>query len=106
MDRIANNAFPVNICFFVDGLDEYGGKHAHLCQLITNFARLPFVKLCASSNTLPVFENNLGNLCETKLALHKVNRDEIYRYVKDQIYQRRTPSSGPSYQQSGAIVDK
>ncbi|WZH44940.1 uncharacterized protein QYS62_005968 [Fusarium acuminatum] len=106
MDRIANNAFPVNICFFVDGLDEHGGEHAHLCQLITNIARLPFVKLCASSNTLPVFENNLGNLCETKLALHKVNRYEIYRYVKDQIYQRRTPSSGPSYQQSGAIADK
>ncbi|SPJ88704.1 related to small s protein [Fusarium torulosum] len=104
MGRIAN--FQVNVCFFIDGLDEYGGEYAHLCQLITNIASLPFVKICVSSNTLPVFENELGNLCETKLALHKVNRDDIYNYVKDQIYQRRTPSSGSSYEQSGAIADK
>ncbi|KAH6963705.1 hypothetical protein DER45DRAFT_479311 [Fusarium avenaceum] len=106
MDRIAKSAFPVNVCFFIDGLDEYGGEDAYLCQLTANIARLPFVKICVSSNTLPVFEDKLGNLCETKLALHKVNRDDIYHYIKDQIYQRRTPSSGPGYQQSGAIADK
>jgi hypothetical protein len=106
MDRIANNVFPVNVCFFIDGLDEHDGEYAYLCYLIANIARLPFVKLCVSSNTLPVFENKLGNLCESKLSLHKVNRDDIYHYIRDQIYQRRTPSSGSSYEQSGAIADK
>ncbi|KAM0487679.1 hypothetical protein ACHAP7_001482 [Fusarium lateritium] len=106
MDRIANNTLPVNVCFFIDGLDEYGGEYAYLCQVIANMARLPFVKLCVSSNTLPVFENQLGTVCEAKLSLHKLNRDDIYRYIKDQTYQRRTPSSGSSYEQSGAIADK
>jgi hypothetical protein len=106
MDRIVNNAFPVNVCFFIDGLDEYGGEYEYLCQLIANIASFPFVKLCFSSNTLPVFENKLGNLCEAKLYLHKINHDDIYNYVKDQAYQCRTPSSGSSYEKSGAIADK
>ncbi|KAF4996788.1 hypothetical protein FGRMN_4264 [Fusarium graminum] len=106
MDRIARNIFPVNVCFFIDGLDEYGGDHIYICQLIEKIASLPFVKLCVSSRPLAVFVDSLDILYEEKLSLHTINRDDIELYVRDQIYQHRTSSSGPSYERSGAIVEK
>jgi hypothetical protein len=78
---ITKNAVPVNICFFIDGLDEYEGDRARLFQLIEDITCLPYVKIIVSSRPWAAFENSLGSSLETKLSMEEVNRGDISKYI-------------------------
>ncbi|EXA50788.1 hypothetical protein FOVG_03356 [Fusarium oxysporum f. sp. pisi HDV247] len=79
---ITKNAVPVNMCFFIDGLDEYEGDHAKLCQLIEDVAALSYVKIIVSSRPRGTFEDSFGSSTETTLSLEEANRGDINRYIK------------------------
>ncbi|KAF4415576.1 small s [Fusarium acutatum] len=81
LSSITKNNVPVNVCFFIDGLDEYEGDHAKLCQLIEDISSLPHVKLIVSSRPLAVFDGSLIISSKAKLSMEEVNRGDISRYV-------------------------
>ncbi|KAF4483601.1 small s [Fusarium agapanthi] len=81
LSSITRNEVPVNICFFIDGLDEYEGDHAKLCQLMEDISSLPHVKVIVSSRPLAVFDGSLNISSEAKLSMEEVNRSDISRYI-------------------------
>jgi energy-coupling factor transporter ATP-binding protein EcfA2 len=75
----------VNICLFIDGLDEFDGDHV---QIINFFKDLTSrydgksLKLCLSSRPWDVFEKAFGtSVPNTKLQ--DLSYDDMYRYATD-----------------------
>jgi hypothetical protein len=66
-------------CFFIDGLDEFDGKHSDIVKTITAMSNLPNIKICASSRPWNVFEDAFANC--PKLLLQDLNRRDIEAYV-------------------------
>ncbi|KAK0651121.1 hypothetical protein B0T16DRAFT_403197 [Cercophora newfieldiana] len=71
----------VNICFFIDGLDEYAGDHLGICQTLRELSLSPFVKVCVSSRPWNVFEDEFGNSEDGKLCIHEISRPDIQRFT-------------------------
>jgi len=69
-----------NICFFIDGLDEYDGDHFELCRILQDLAESPNIKICLSSRPWPVFEEAFGSDPLHKLYVHELTRGDIRRY--------------------------
>lgn len=76
---------PLKMCFFIDGLDEYDSNHAELCQVLRDMASSPHIKMCLSSRRWPVFEKNFGNESQECLDIHELTRDDIRKFVNDQL---------------------
>ncbi|SCV26765.1 related to small s protein [Fusarium fujikuroi] len=85
LSSITKNNVPVNMCFFIDGLDEYEGDNAKLCQLIEDLSSLPHVKVIVSSRPLAVFDDSLNISSEAKISMEEANRGDINRYITFQL---------------------
>ena len=44
-------------CFFIDGLDKFGGDHTNLIDLLKDIGSSPHIKVCISSRPWVVFED-------------------------------------------------
>ncbi|CAM1506089.1 Fc.00g057300.m01.CDS01 [Cosmosporella sp. VM-42] len=69
------------LLFFLDGLDEFRGKHQELVELVRRLAATPNIKVCASSRPWLVFEDafKLG----PNLMLQDLTIPDILNYVAD-----------------------
>ncbi|KAI3530746.1 hypothetical protein CABS01_08924 [Colletotrichum abscissum] len=76
---------PLKICFFIDGLDEYDSNHAELCQVLLDMAKSPHIKMCLSSRRWPVFERSFGQEGQESLDIHELTKDDIRKFVYDQL---------------------
>ncbi|KAE9582351.1 hypothetical protein CGMCC3_g1677 [Colletotrichum fructicola] len=76
---------PLRMCLFIDGLDEYNSNHAELCQVLLDMAKSPHVKICLSSRRWPVFERSFGQDSQESLDIHELTRDDIRKFVNDQL---------------------
>lgn len=76
---------PLKMCFFIDGLDEYDSNHAELCQVLRDMASSPHIKMCLSSRRWPVFEKNFGSDSQESLDIHQLTRNDIRKFVNDQL---------------------
>ncbi|KAF4832970.1 hypothetical protein CGCTS75_v004249 [Colletotrichum tropicale] len=76
---------PLRMCLFIDGLDEYDSNHAELCQVLLDMAKSPHVKICLSSRRWPVFERSFGQYGQESLDIHELTRDDIRKFVNDQL---------------------
>ncbi|KAF4939588.1 hypothetical protein CGCF245_v003398 [Colletotrichum fructicola] len=76
---------PLRMCLFIDGLDEYNSNHAELCQVLLDMAKSPHVKICLSSRRWPVFERSFGQDGQESLDIHELTRDDIRKFVNDQL---------------------
>ncbi|KAK1657111.1 hypothetical protein BDP55DRAFT_567970, partial [Colletotrichum godetiae] len=76
---------PLKMCFFIDGLDEYDSNHAELCQVLLDMAMSPHIRMCLSSRPWPVFERTFGNEDQERLDIHELTRNDIRKFVKDQL---------------------
>lgn len=84
--RIAiQDHFPIKICFFIDGLDEFSGNHAELCETLVHLSRCSGVKLLVSSRPWNVFEETFGKTPDRKLYLHNLTRGDIQGYARSQL---------------------
>ncbi|KAF5521238.1 hypothetical protein CGCA056_v006101 [Colletotrichum aenigma] len=75
----------LSMCLFIDGLDEYDSNHAELCQVLLDMAKSPHVKICLSSRRWPVFERIFGQHGQESLDIHELTRDDIRKFVNDQL---------------------
>ena len=69
------------IFFFVDGLDEYSGEHNDICDLFSQTANSPRVKILVSSRPIPVYVEKFSGF--PKLQLQDLTRDDIHQYTYD-----------------------
>ncbi|KAF4633849.1 hypothetical protein G7Y89_g4262 [Cudoniella acicularis] len=75
------------MCFFIDGLDEYNGDHAEMAQLFRDIAQSPNIKICISSRSLVVFEDEFEG-CPS-LRLQDLTHGNITNYVNDRFSKNR-----------------
>ncbi|KAH7409565.1 hypothetical protein BKA64DRAFT_400156 [Cadophora sp. MPI-SDFR-AT-0126] len=99
------------IFLLIDGLDEYDGEHVDLVHVLQRLNNSPRIKMCVSSRPWNVFEDAFGGNLEQKLRLHDFTRDDITRFVKDQLGAddrfKKLKSEDPEYLQlEKDIVDK
>ncbi|KAJ9148897.1 p-loop containing nucleoside triphosphate hydrolase [Pleurostoma richardsiae] len=70
----------LNICLFIDGLDEYGGDLSSLCQFLFDIARSSeFIKIVFSSRPWNIFEDKFA--LKPKLRLEQLTRPDIHLFA-------------------------
>ena len=86
---INGNPLDVNICFFIDGLDEYGGSDLNIGEsdldLVSQLKKLassPHIKLCLSSRPRNVFQNHLVGDESHHITLHNHTAKDIEQFVR------------------------
>ncbi|KAM3515708.1 hypothetical protein MY11210_000686 [Beauveria gryllotalpidicola] len=77
-------AKSTKLCFFIDGLDEYGAEHSEIISLATQCAVLPNIKFCLSSRPLEVFEEAFSGM--PTLRLQDLTHGDLSHYVVDRLY--------------------
>ncbi|KAI1752990.1 hypothetical protein F4782DRAFT_540015 [Xylaria castorea] len=97
LDLVTSPEIDVKICFFIDGLDEYGGDHLEVSEELLRLSKLKNIKCCISSRPWNVFHDAFGYDKSQHLYLHNLTKRDIRHYVHD----RLTPH--PRWQR---LVDK
>jgi hypothetical protein len=82
-ELVAQDKFPLKVCLFVDGLDEYDGGHGKIVELIQDISKLADVKVCISSRPLKIFEDTFRSA--PKLCLEDLTSQDIRQYAMDRL---------------------
>jgi len=76
---VARLAERCKICLFIDGLDEFSGRHEQLLQVVNHALSLKNVKICLASRPWPIFDDAYGR--RANLMLQNLTFDDIKRYA-------------------------
>ncbi|GAB7365829.1 hypothetical protein MBLNU230_g7161t1 [Neophaeotheca triangularis] len=68
-------------CFFIDGLDEYGGDHDHIVSVVQRFASSGSIKVCVTSRPWLDFKDAIAQTGNYNCVLHKHTASDINKYV-------------------------
>lgn len=74
---------PIDVCLFIDGLDEFEGPQGVIADLVTSFPRRRTVKACVSSRPFNVFENAFEGF--SSLKLQDFTFDAIRTFVEGKL---------------------
>lgn len=83
--KLTTQRLPLRFCFFIDGLDEYGGHHSELIETLLDLLSLPDVKICLSSRPWQPFRDAFGHTKEHTIRLQDLTRNDIRTYVTDRL---------------------
>ncbi|KAK3660332.1 hypothetical protein LTR56_000708 [Elasticomyces elasticus] len=83
--KLESEGRAVRFCFFIDGLDEYGGDHADIIAVLRQLALSEHIKICASSRPWNVFQNAFGHDAHRMLVLQDLTHDDIVLYVREKL---------------------
>ena len=75
-----------NICFFIDGLDEFEGDDTARTEIVNLFkgiSDIPDIKVCVSSRPWLIFEDSFVHC--SSLLLQQLTYQDIERYVHSQL---------------------
>jgi hypothetical protein len=86
--RLISSALPdrYRLCFFIDGLDEYGEnpdddgqdvEHHNLARKLKTWAQCPGIKILASSR--PGFDRHFPN--SMRIRLHELTRGDLFKFT-------------------------
>jgi hypothetical protein len=75
--------YPLKVCLFIDGLDEFSGEHAQVIELFNTIAAAPSIKICISSRPWPVFMEAFASC--PGLTLQDLTRNDIQEYVQTRL---------------------
>jgi hypothetical protein len=78
---IQQTAYPLKVCFFIDGLDEFEGDHREIASLFTKLAESSNVKVCVSSRPELPFQDAFGSF--PNLRLQDLTYNDIRHYVSE-----------------------
>ena len=70
-------------CFFIDGLDEFGGDHDVLVELAEELAAAPHIKICVASRPLQVFREAFEH--GPGLRLQDLTAGDLRTFVDDKL---------------------
>ncbi|KAH8126888.1 hypothetical protein LI328DRAFT_151555 [Trichoderma asperelloides] len=74
----------MNICLFIDGLDEFEGDHLAIIDFFKNLCMGQSIKICLSSRPWAVFQNAF-EYAVPNLRLQDLTYEDMYRYTKDRL---------------------
>ncbi|KAK7976616.1 hypothetical protein PG989_015079 [Apiospora arundinis] len=101
------HTMAANLCFFVDGLDEYEGDHVEICKDLQELAKSPNVKICVASRPWNAFEDVFGVTKSSKMYVHELTRKDIYAYVDSSLRQHpRWAEVNQEAARSVSLVDR
>jgi energy-coupling factor transporter ATP-binding protein EcfA2 len=87
------NSLSTKFCFFIDGLDEYGGPDLgsgetdfDLVLRLKTLSSSPCIKLCLSSRPRNVFKGHLPTSGPHHITLHDHTTKDIVRLVESRIH--------------------
>lgn len=72
------------ICFFIDGLDEFGGDHDALIEMFQELVQDEKIKVVLSSRPYPTFDREFGS--RAMLKLQDLTRADIEKFVFDKFF--------------------
>ncbi|KAF2732209.1 hypothetical protein EJ04DRAFT_497353 [Polyplosphaeria fusca] len=75
--------YPLKMCLFIDGADEFNGDHTEIIELFRTVAASHSTKLCISSRPWPVFMNAFETC--PGLVLQDLTRRDIQQYVRSRL---------------------
>ncbi|KAK1502812.1 hypothetical protein CABS01_09423 [Colletotrichum abscissum] len=79
--KVAAHDEEFRVCLFVDGLDEYDGDHAEMCEVLKSFVETSRIKMCVSSRPWNDFEAAFGRQ-KNKLYIQDLTRNDILEYIR------------------------
>lgn len=79
---ISSTKMNTRFCFFIDGLDEYGGEDEEISKILLSMIKSPHIKICASSRPSAVFENKLRS-DSYSLKMQDLTKDDMREYVRN-----------------------
>ena len=89
---IVQKTIAINLCFFVDGLDEFEGDHEEISTFFKTLQSAGNVKICLLSRPLVIFEQEFGNF--SKVRLQELTVNDISRSLSLDITGRKVSSEG------------
>ena len=75
--------YPVAICIFIDGLDEFDGPYDLVLEKLGSISRHSHIKICLSSRPLLVFERAFAD--HPSLKLQELTLKSILAYAKKEL---------------------
>jgi hypothetical protein len=72
-------------CFFIDGLDEFGGDHLEICETLLHLSKSPHIKMCLSSRPWNVFLDSFGQTTR-HVNVHELTRNDIGHYAQHRLH--------------------
>jgi hypothetical protein len=78
---IQQTAYPLKMCLFIDGLDEFEGDHREIASLFTKLADSSNIKVCVSSRPELPFQDAFSSF--PNLRLQDLTYIDIRRYVNE-----------------------
>lgn len=79
LDIMAGRDRDFNLAIFIDGVDEFDGKHDRLIDLIKLLHSRPSIKVCVSSRPWNIFEDAFR--CNPSLRLEDLTRNDISKFI-------------------------
>ncbi|KAH0489675.1 hypothetical protein TgHK011_010093 [Trichoderma gracile] len=87
---VMNAVVPnMNVCLFIDGLDEFEGDHTAIIDFFKNLCigeKGQSIKICLSSRPWAVFQNAF-EYAVPNLRLQDLTYNDMYRYMRDKLRQ-------------------
>lgn len=74
-------------CWFIDGLDEYGGDSGALCDFLVPLTKSKNLKLCVSSRPMNVFIDAFDS--SPQLAIHEYTRNDVANFARERLQSHR-----------------
>ena len=86
LERIATMPeLQTRFCFFIDGLDEFGGDHLEICETLLHLSKSAHIKMCLSSRPWNVFVDSFGQTTR-HVDVHDLTRDDIRQYAQSRLH--------------------
>lgn len=79
---VSRTEMNTRFCFFIDGLDEYGGEEEDISKILVSIIESPHIKICVSSRPRVVFENDLCS-DSYSLKMQDLTKDDMRIYVRN-----------------------
>lgn len=85
LDRLTSSDFSnLRLFFFIDGLDEFAGRHEEIISLLERLGSHPHIKLCISSRPWVVFEDAFH--MKPSLRMQDLIGKDIETYVDTKLH--------------------
>ena len=75
--------YPVAICLYIDGLDEFDGRYVSIIELINSLKDQSYIKICLSSRPLHEFE--IAFAAKPQLKLQDLTFSSIQTYAESRL---------------------
>ena len=105
---LEQRSLSAKYCFFIDGLDEYEGKHYEIIKALNFLTSSAHVKICLSSRPWNIFEDAYGRISNRKVYLQDLTQGDIKSYVEDNLIGHRIfeISSSSEREQCRALIQE